>query len=223
MTELHAIPSMKAAGRFEAIAPFDRVVNPATFYTVEAIRTIPEMQGLKINVYERVFKPIGVTAEDYQEILQRAIAADSMVVSLIPRVGAPVYCLTSYLKSFPLIDGWAYERMVLVADLGPLSIDQKDALGLAREHMQQYILSQYGIEATVQLGTVPTIGYVSKDEHDIMEQTRKNRITDNESDLAKLNLANKEIATLKAYIQDLEARLGVLPPPTPDPEPEPTP
>lgn len=205
------IPSMKAAGRFEANPPFDRVVMPATFYTVEAIRTIPEMQGLKIDVFTRVFKPVGVTEEMYPEILQRAIAEDSMVISLIPRIGQPVYCLTSYLKSFPLVDGFSYERMVLVADLGALPLDQKEALGQAQEHMRQYILSTYGIESTVQLGTVPVIGYLSKDEHDTLELVRKNRITDATSDLVTANQLREQIVAKDAYIAQLEAKLGVTP------------
>ena len=215
MAEVTPIPSMKAAGRFEANPPFDRVVKPETFYTVEAIRTIPEMQGLKINVYDRVFKPVGLAEADYPEILQRAIANDSMVISLIPRIGAPVYVLSSYLKAFPLVDGYSYERMVLVADLGPLPIDQKDALQLAREHFQEYILNHYGIESTVQLGTVPVIGYLSKDEHDTMELVRKNRITDNTSDLALINDYKAQLVTKDAYIRELETRLGVNPAPPP--------
>lgn len=206
------IPSTYASGKFEAAAPFDRVVNPETFYTVEAIRTIPEMQGLNINIYSRVFKPVGVEETSYQQFIDEAVSRSAVVISLIPRTGPPVYVLSNYLKSFPLVDGWSYERMCLVADLGALPIDMKEALAQAQEHFKQYIIAHYGIEANVQLGTVPVIGYTSQFEHETMERVRKNKITDTGNDVATINSLETQLAASHAYVKELEARLGVVAP-----------
>lgn len=209
MAEKNIIPGMRAAGRFEAIAPFDRVINPATFYTVEAVRTIPEMQGLNINIYSRVFAPIGILEADYQTYIAAAVANDAVVISLIPRVGAPVYVLSTYLLSFPLVDGFTYERMCLIADLSALPIDMKPALEQAQQHFQDYVLAHYGIQTTVRLGTVPVVGYVSEFEHKTMETVRANRITDSGNDVATIRNLEAQLVTAQAYIKDLETRLGV--------------
>lgn len=216
MTTNSIIPGMRSAGKFEASAPFDRVVNPATFYSVEAVRTVPEMQGLNINIFARVFAPLGIPEDQYPTFIADAIARNAVVISLIPRVGAPVYVLSTYLKSFPLVDGWSYERMCLVVDLGALPPDLKDSLALAQEHVEQYVLAQYGIQSKVQLGTIPVIGYVSQFEHDTMEQTRKNRITDTSNDVATIRNLEAQIVTKDAYIRELEAKLlAMAPPPAP--------
>lgn len=215
MTTNNLIPGMRAAGKFEAIAPFDRVVNPNVFYAVEAQRTIPEMQGLNINIWARVFQPLGILEADYPAYVAAAISAQAVVLSLIPRTGAPVYVLSTYLKSFPLVDGWSYERMCLVADMGALPPDLKPAFDQAKEHLQQYILANYGIESTVQIGTIPVIGYLSQFEHDTMETTRKNRITDTSNDIATIRTLEAQVASKDAYIRELELKLGVGTPPTP--------
>ena len=210
MAENTILPALRVTGRFEVLAPFDRVVNPASSYTVEAIRTVGEMQGLNINIYQRVFAPLGIDEPTYLTMLDEIVQAGGAIITLIPRKGtAPVYVVSTYLKSFPLVDGFLYERMVLVSDLGALSSDMKPALEEALDHFQTWILEHYGINSTVKIGTVPVIGYVSQFEHETMETARKNRIVDNNSDLAKQLSMEKKIADQQAYIQELESRLGV--------------
>lgn len=208
------IPTLRAAGRFEALAPFDKVVNIATYYSVEALRTIEEMEALKLNLYSLVFEPIGVKQEDYSAVLERARAAGSIIVTLTARNTAPVYVLSTYFKSFPLVDGVAYERMVLVADLGACPPALKDALEQVKTHMVQYIADTVGIDSTVQLGTVPTIGYVSASEAQIFENTRLNKIKAGENDVAKIKALEAQAVADHAYIAELEARLGVTHPVT---------
>lgn len=211
MAENTIIPSLRATGRFEALAPFDRVINPMASYTVEAIRTVGEMQSLNVNIYQQVFAPLGVDQAAYLTMINEISNAGGVIISLIPRQGAPIYVASTYLKSFPLVDGFLYERMVLVSDLGALSSDMKPALEEAMTHFQSWIQEHYGITSTVKLGTVPVIGYVSQFEHETLETARKNRITDNQSDLAKSISLEKKVASLETYIRDLEARLGVTP------------
>ena len=210
MAENTIIPALRVTGRFEAADPFTRVINPMATYTVEAIRTVGEMQGLNINIYQRVFAPLGVDQPTYLTMLEQIIQAEGVIITLIPRKGAPVYVVSTYLKSFPLVDGFLYERMVVVSDIGALSSDMKPALEEAVNHFHDWVLQHYGIESSVKIGTVPVIGYVSQFEHETMETARKNRITDNQSDLAKSLSMEKTIASQQAYIKELEGRLGVV-------------
>lgn len=217
-TESNLIPSINAAGRFEAIAPFDKVVLPSTYYVVEALRTISEMQALKLNLFTLVFQPIGVTETDYPTVLDRARAAGAIIVTLTSRSGAPVYVLSTYFKSFPLIDGVSYERMCLVVDLGPCPPSLKDAMAQVQTHTQEYVKATLGLDSTVKLGTVPTIGYVSAQDALIFETTRKNLITAGDNDVSKINDLQAKMVQKDAYIAQLESQLaGFMTPAPPRP------
>lgn len=205
------IPSINAAGRFEALAPFDKVVDISTYYVVEALRTISEMQALKLNLYTLVFQPIGVAEADYSAVLERARAEGSIIVTLTNRLGPPVYVLSTYFKTFPLTDGVAYERMCVIVDMGPLPPSSAAALTQTQAHFKQYVLDTVGIEAEVRLGVIPTIGYVSAADAALFETTRKNKITVGDNDVAKIRFLMDEAVKRDAYIVQLEARLAARP------------
>lgn len=207
MADTSPILTTRLAGRFEASAPFDRVVNPDNYYTVEAIRTIPEMEGLKIDVYTRVFKPVGVSEEDFATVVARAKDVKADVVSLVDRSGTPVYVISSYLTSYPVIDGVSYERMCAIVDLGPCDPSMKDIVSVTLAHFKNYVESTLGISTNPVLGTMPTLGYVSKQQHDVYENNRKSKITDSTNDVQRNRELEAEILRLKNYIADLEARI----------------
>lgn len=207
MAENNPIPSIRAAGRFEAKAPFDVVVDKDKYYTVEAVRTIPEMEGLKIDVYSRVFKPIGLTVEDYPAVLERAKSQKAVVITLTDRAGTPTYVVSSYLTSFPVVDGVSYERMCVVVDLGPCDPSMRDIIQPTLDHFKSYVEATVGITTNPVLGTIPTLGYVSKAQHDALEANRKSKIIDSSSDVVRNRELEAQIIQLKNYIADLEARL----------------
>ncbi|WP_440447032.1 DUF7194 family protein [Pseudomonas aeruginosa] len=53
------------------------------------------------------------------------------------------------------------------------------------------------------------MGYVSKNEHDVFETTRKNTITDDSNDLSRIRDLEAALVARDEYIKDLESRLGV--------------
>lgn len=221
MATNNIIPSIDARGRFEALAPFDRVVKPENYYKVEAIRNIHEMEALKLDLYSLVFQPVGVLAEDFPQVLQRARDDGAKVLSLLDRADVAVYVMTTYLKSFPLIDGMSYERMCIIADLGPCPPTMKDILSKEMQHFKDHIEATVGISSTVTLGTIPTLGYVSNDQYLAYERIRKEKITDIGNDVAKIRELTESNAKKDAYILELEAALAkkteTTPPPTPTP------
>lgn len=211
MATNNIIPSIDSRGRFEAEAPFDRVVKPENYYTVEAIRNLHEMEALKLDLYTLVFQPVGVSVEDFPTVLERARLDGAKVLSLLDRADTATYVLTTYLKSWPLVDGVSYERMVIVADLGPCPPSMKEVLAESIQHFKDYIEANVGITTTVTLGTIPTLGYVSQDQYIAYENTRKGKITDSGNDVARIRKLEEERVKDKAYILELEAALARRP------------
>lgn len=205
------IPSIDARGRFEAEAPFDVVVKPEVYYTVEAIRNIHEMEALKLDLYELVFKPAGITADAFPAALEAARTKGAKVLSLLDRADVATYVLTNYLKSWPLVDGVSYEHMVIVADLGPVPPSMADILAKEIEHFKNHIEANVGITTSVTIGTIPTIGYVSKEQADAYENIRKSKITDNGNDVARIRELETQKIRDDAYIAQLEAALAARP------------
>lgn len=202
------IPAVWSAGSFEANPPFDQVVKPEIFYVVEAVRTIPEMQALKLDLFKMVFEPVGVQDTEYQGLLDTALAQEAVVVTLTSRGRPPVYVLSNYLKSFPLVDGVIYEHLCIIADLGAVPPALKDKVQSVQDHFNEYIKNAMGIpDARVTLGTIPTRGYTSKEEAESWEITRQSAITENPSDVYRLEQALAENRAQAAYIKELEDQL----------------
>lgn len=202
------IPSLRSAGKFVAEAPFNQVVDETRFYTVEAIRTIPEMQALKLDLFKLVFQPVGYSQEDYQIQLQNAIDNKAAVISLTSRGKGPVYILSTFLKSFPVIDGVVYEHVALITSLGACPPSMKEKINNAIEHFNNYIKGSFGIDnPTTTIGTIPTRGYVSREDAVAWENSRQLAINEEPSDAVKVAQLEKENIELKAYIAELEATI----------------
>ncbi|AEV89695.1 putative virion structural protein [Pseudomonas phage OBP] len=207
------IPAVYAAGSFEALPPFTNVVDPKIFYTVEAVRTVPEMQALKVDLFKTVFAPAGVDETTYKDMVAKAISDDAVVVSLTSRGREPVYVLSTYIKSFPLVDGVIYERMCIITDLGACPPATRDRINAALEHFANYVKKSMGIaNPKVSLGTMPTRGYVSKEQAEAWEKTRQTAIVEEPSDLVRAEKLTVENQQLYAYIAELEGQLKALNP-----------
>lgn len=202
------IPSLRSAGKFVAEAPFNQVVDESRFYTVEAIRTIPEMQALKLDLFKLVFEPVGFSQEDYQIQVQTAIDNKAAVISLTSRGKGPVYVLSTFLKSFPVIDGVVYEHIALITSLGACPPSMKEKIDNAIEHINNYIKGSFGIDnPNTTIGTIPTRGYVSREDAVAWENSRQLAIIDEPSDAVKIAKLEKENIELKAYIAELETTI----------------
>lgn len=206
------IPAVYAQGSFTAKPPFDTVVKQEIFFTVEAVRTIAEMQALKLDLFKMVFEPVGVDANDYQQKLAEAIQQEAVIITLTARNRPPVYVPSNYLTSFPLVDGVTYERFCIISDLGAVPPALKDRVNAAIDHFNNYIKNSIGIQNPITvIGTIPTRGFVSLEQSEAWEKSRQLAITEEPSDLLRLEKTLAENAELKAYIAELEATITGTP------------
>lgn len=202
------IPNLWASGKYVALPPFDQVVQGDVFYTAEAVRTIPEMQAEKEDLYQLVWKPVQATPEEYPALLQAAIDAKAAIVTLTSRGRGPVHVPSTFFKSFPMVDGVVYEHLALIVDLGSCPPFMKDRVNNAVDHFNNWVKGNLGISnPSTSIGTIPTRTYVSKQTAEDWEASRQRQIVEEPSDAVRLNLVTKENLELKEYIRQLEAAL----------------
>lgn len=210
--DLNVLPSLFSSGSYEADAPFDTVVIKDKYYINKAIRTIEEMRSDEKDLYKAIFAPVSISEDDYPAILETLQERNGAIIVLMGLDGSKVYLPSTYLKSFPLVDGVSLERMCLIVDLGPCVPSLAAELGSTQEHIKSYVQAHLGISAEVVLGTVPTIGYVSKEQADTNEITRKNKITETRTDAIIIAQQEATITSQQAYIKQLEDQLKALTP-----------
>lgn len=202
------IPMVWAAGVFEAESPFTTVVDPAVYYTVEATQTVRELLAQKEDLYKMVFAPVGIAQEEVQAYIDQAVTDEAVVITLSSRGAPQVYVLSTYLKSFPLVDGVTLEHICIISDLGAVPPALKDRINSAIEHFNSYIQASLGIQQprTV-IGVVPTRAYISKEQADAWENTRQQNITQTTSDVVRVEQLTTENQQLYTYIKQLEDQL----------------
>lgn len=204
MNQTNMIPAPWAAGQFEAVIPFDNIVDTATYYTVEAIRTIPEMQGEKLDIYTKVLQPAGIPKDETTKYIDEMIKAKAVIIALTSSGNAPVYVPSSYLSSFPAVDGVVYEHLCLLVDLGACPPGLADKIQEQMDYIRQYVVTSIGVDATVQTGTIPTKGYVPKEQAELWETTRQLKIADSTTLIIENEKLKKANAEQAAYIAKLE-------------------
>lgn len=207
-TNTNIIPQLYAKGSFEALPPFDSVVSPSAFYTVEDTVTPVQLQARKEDLYKLIWQPAGATDAEYQQQLATLINLNGAIIVLSSKNSPDVYLPSTHVKSFPLVDGVIYEHLCIITDCGAVPPSFKDVLNSAIDHFNNYMRDNLGLEdpRTV-LGTIATRGYISKEQAAAWENTRQGKIKENPSDLIRLNAANSTIAQMTAYIAELEAAL----------------
>lgn len=202
------IPQLYAKGSFEAYPPFDSVVDPAAFYTVEDTVTPAQMLARKTDLFKTVWEPAGATDVDYQQQLSALRNINGAVIVLSSKNAPDVYVPSTHIKSFPLVDGVIYEHLCIITDCGAVPPGFKDVLNSAIDHFNNYMKDNCGLtNPRTSLGTIQTRGYVPKEQAEAWENTRQQQIKENPSDLIRLNDALAINAQQAAYIAELEDAL----------------
>lgn len=209
-TTTNVIPQLYAKGSFEAFPPFDSVVNPSAFYTVQSTATPAQMLAKKVDLFKTVWGPAGASEIDYQRQLTILQNLDGAIIILSSKNAPDVYIPSTHIKSYPLVDGVIYEHLCIITDCGVVPPDFKDVLNSAIDHFNNYMKDHYGLaNPRTTLGTIQTRGYVPREQAKAWENTRQQQIKANPSDLIVLNKTLAINAQQAAYITELENALKV--------------
>lgn len=202
------IPAPYVEGSFQAKPPFDTVVDPDICFTVEALRTVGELRSRNFNLYTTVFQPVGITEEESETILSELDNAAGVIIVLTAVGQKNVYLPSSYLLSFPSVDGVRYEHMALIVDLGVVPPQLRNVLAETQQEIQDLVLSRVGVDTTVNIGVVPTTAYVQAGQARVFENTRKQAITNAKTNIKVIKELQTQVAKQEAYIQLLEQKIA---------------
>jgi len=204
MNQTNMIPGIYAAGQFEAVIPFDQIVDAERYYTVEAIRTVAEMQSRNLDIYSLVLQPAGIPKDETTKYIDEFLTNKAVIIVLTLPGDTPVYIPSTYLSSFPAIDGVVLEHLCILADCGAVTPTIKTLLDETLNEVSQVIEKSLGVKNTVRFGVIPTKSYLSKTQADAWEQSRQLAINGTTNTIIENQQLKDENAELKAYITKLE-------------------
>lgn len=205
---LNVIPGMYVSGQFTAKSPFNVIVDPDTYFTVEAVRTVSEMLGAKLDLYKTVFKPVGVSQDKTTEYLDELLDAKACIITLTQTGGSPVYVPSTYLTTSPLVDGVVFEHLCIIVDCGSCSPDTKTKVDSTVQSIELAVQKNLGIKnPTVQVATIPQRGYVSKTQAEAWETSRQLQIDELYNPIIENEILTKQIEEYEAYITQLETTI----------------
>lgn len=163
------LPELGSSGSFKFRPPFDKLLGSSTSYTCKSIRKISELLSKSEPVLENYYLKYGLSANDYSVDLQTDVA----LVGLFSAKGVWFYVPSSYILSYPDSTGVGYRRMILAAELGPMS-DTFD-LEPVNIAVADIIYSHIGIRPEVKNVAVSQKVLLKYEDHLSIENTRRTK------------------------------------------------
>lgn len=195
---LQYIPDIGASGIFVLKTPFDVLLKPNTTYTVQAIRRLKDVIAEGENPFTLYYESHGLSEAIYKIDLETEIC----IVSLQSGTGEWVYVPTSYILSFPIMNGVKYHAVMMGISLGAIP-DNLD-LSAFKTSVFNLVKDTFGISSSIKEVVVSAPVIVTKEESTLIETARSNRIVANQSDAGKLRIAQQDLVKCRAQIAMLE-------------------
>lgn len=189
------IPPIGTRGRYTLTQPWQ--VDGTILYTCAAIRSFRDVENLGTDIFTTYYEPKNLTRND----MERDRRDNQMIVTLVSDTTAPVYVPSSYIAQYPDLNHYDYQHVVLSASLGTLP-DYID-LSFLKDQVAGVISDTVGATPEVFVNVAPFNGVVSPTQHEVIEATRQQAITNRTTDRAK-------VLELQAKNEALEDRLTVL-------------
>ena len=202
------IPDIGSKGKFTFKDPVSKKISNTTSLTCQSIRTLAELISQKENTFKDVYLALGLTKADYEN----DISAGVSILSLQAETGSWFYVPSSYLSSYPNINGVTYTRMMMGVGLGAVA-DTLDLEGL-KVSISNIVYDQLGISPEIKLISVSQSAIISYGDHDKIEAVRKAKVKLNKSDSRLLteavdarDAAEKRVKYLEDFIKMNRSKL----------------
>lgn len=201
------LPFIGESGIYTLISPFDNVIDRNARYSCEAIRTINDYLSENKDVYNDIYKPVGISQELYD-----ADAKDNIsIITLQSNAGHWVTVPANYILRYPDTNGVPYSNRIM-SFMFP-GIPDSEAVNLSynalAEEIKDLILARTGIETAHAFERVSRINLISQTEHQAVTDLRdveKSTSGTIYSQLIRLQshvtMLNNKIVQLSNYIKN---------------------
>lgn len=196
-------PPQRARGLWKLRSPF--AVLADVEYTCVAIRSFDDMYNDGIDPYEEIYKPVGlvdgvaVGTETFSYSRERMLGIN--IISLANPLGQIYHVPDNYILSFPSTVGIEYTHYILSASLGalPTNIDLTPAMTA----MQNSIKDSFGVTATINVHSIPTLTSPTYEQHLELERIREASKNVDNSQAAKIEELERKLALSNETVKSL--------------------
>lgn len=193
------IPPIGTSGVYTLSGPFSAQLRANTSYRCEAVRRISDLIEFGVEPYEEYYAPVGLSKSTYDSDLSNMVS----IVSLASESGHWLYVPTTYITSYPNINGVAYTALILGVQLGAIP-NYMDLTGL-HAAIKELVTDTIGVIPSIQTVGVSAAQLLSQTDHDAVEAARQYKINNTQTNRAKVIALSQENASLRQRLQQLEA------------------
>lgn len=196
-------PTLYLRGVYELKTPW--VISASHVYECIAIRSFDDIYKLGKDVYKTYYESRGIDVIDFQtDVGLKANIVTLRRVSVVSTNDDQdiIYVPDTYILKYPDTGGVAYQHVILSTSLGAIP-DTLD-LDLICNRIANSVSETTGVTPTVNKHISATDGNVSKEQHDILEASRKAAVSNATSDYAQLLEMRSRYADLLVRYKALE-------------------
>lgn len=183
-------PPLYATGRWVIESPFS--VPTIAIYTSKAVRSFDDLKARDIDPYEQFYLPKGISRERYEADVRNL----ANIVTLMSDTHPLVYVPDTFIRSYPDTTTVPYRHLVLSISLGAVP----DTLSLDdfKDKVKQHCLASLGIETRIREHQAGSMSEgLDQISHQAVENNRLARISNNQTELARLLRTQDELERVR--------------------------
>lgn len=193
------LPPLGASGVYTLSAPFQNKMQANTSYRCDAIRRLNDFIELGVDPYEEFYAPMQIPRSTYE----RDIGQNVSIVSLVSQNNHWVYVPSTYITSYPNVNGIPYVSLLLGVSLGAIP-HYMDMSGLSAA-ISNLVRDTIGVVPQIRQVAVSDVTNLSQRDHDALETNRQQAINNTQTDRARAIALQSENAALRTQLNDLQA------------------
>lgn len=180
------VPNPQQTGFYKLKAPYDILLTPNTLYTCQSLRSINDYIANGESVYDKYYGPLNVSTDQYQQ----DVGDNVYIVGLQAGTGEWAYVPASFIEGAPTDNGVKYIPVVLGLSIGAVP----DAVNLEPiiQQCKDLIESTFGIIAEVKGVVVGSPKWMTNEEHELLENARKQKVSTSTSPLMEVVLLRED-------------------------------
>ena len=185
-------------GLFEFKPPYDKLINNKLEYTIDAIRSIGDLERSGEHPYLTIYKPFGLTEEDFQKDLDNNVSIATLITTGTTSFSLPINRIVTQPKN----DGRKYQEATLIVKLGNLPTDENFSVVVSSVH--DIIYDTLGVDTTPYIIGTSAISRLTHNEDKRLTLLRNNVKSIYKSYRTRYNETKLTLEKREKYINELE-------------------